>query len=370
MAESTDMQKSLIVKLEALIEKVKVDAKAAEALGDALSTPFAQKTVDRINKALGQNIPVTTGTGGGDKKDDKDAKERIKRITAYTDKIADTGVSFLKKTFAFVESIFNQLKKSSPLLQAIEQLFNLAWTLFFMPLGNKLGEMLIPAVIKMMDDVMAIWDAFEGMSLGEMFSHAITKGVEMLAGFISTIGETLSKQSGLVGSIGRMLLTVSGFIEHHLAGMLNTIVNVVSFVVDHLKEIIALIVAFKVASIALQVSQIVATYASASAGGKLTGGAVAAAIGIPAALSIAAGSYTYAAAYAEGGYVPATPGGQLAIIGEGGEGEYIIPESKMGAAGGNTYIVNNYMMSTDELDRHIREIIRGEVSASRLRSGF
>lgn len=39
--------------------------------------------------------------------------------------------------------------------------------------------------------------------------------------------------------------------------------------------------------------------------------------------------------YAAGGFVPATAGGQHAIVGEGGEGEWIIPQSKMG---GNTYV--------------------------------
>jgi hypothetical protein len=38
--------------------------------------------------------------------------------------------------------------------------------------------------------------------------------------------------------------------------------------------------------------------------------------------------------HAMGGYIPARPGGTLGILGEGGEGEYVIPESKMGAMGG------------------------------------
>jgi phage-related minor tail protein len=36
---------------------------------------------------------------------------------------------------------------------------------------------------------------------------------------------------------------------------------------------------------------------------------------------------------ASGGYVPATPGGTLVVVGEGGEGEYITPESKLGRGG-------------------------------------
>src|SRR5690606_27372342 len=34
--------------------------------------------------------------------------------------------------------------------------------------------------------------------------------------------------------------------------------------------------------------------------------------------------------FASGGYVPPTPGGRIVRVAEGGEGEYIVPESKMG----------------------------------------
>lgn len=37
--------------------------------------------------------------------------------------------------------------------------------------------------------------------------------------------------------------------------------------------------------------------------------------------------------YASGGYIPATPGGRVVRVSEGGEGEYIVPESKMGRGG-------------------------------------
>jgi hypothetical protein len=37
---------------------------------------------------------------------------------------------------------------------------------------------------------------------------------------------------------------------------------------------------------------------------------------------------------ARGGYVPARSGGTVVKLGEGGEGEYVIPESKMGGSGG------------------------------------
>jgi hypothetical protein len=42
---------------------------------------------------------------------------------------------------------------------------------------------------------------------------------------------------------------------------------------------------------------------------------------------------------ARGGYVPARPGGTLINVGEGGQGEYVVPASKMGGGGGNITIV-------------------------------
>lgn len=49
--------------------------------------------------------------------------------------------------------------------------------------------------------------------------------------------------------------------------------------------------------------------------------------------------------FAEGGYIPATPGGRIIKVAEGGEGEYIVPESKMGTAN-VTVVVNTADPST------------------------
>jgi len=307
--------------------------------------------------------------------DDKktfDSDKAIMTVLKSTGRIADVGVGFLKKTFGLVESLYAQLKKSSPLLQAIEQLFNLAWTLFFMPIGNKLGEMLIPAVIQLMDDVMDIWDAFDGMSIGEMLEYAITKGVEILSRFIITIGEQLSEQSGLVGSIGNMLLTVGNFLQKHGEKMLDTLSGVAGFIFDNIKQIIALIVAFKAMSATLALAQIYATYSSQSVENKLFGHFEGmAALAVVAGIGGLAGTAAYVGmnAFAEGGYVPATPGGQLAIIGEGGEGEYVIPESKLNDMGSH-YTVNVYSYSTEETKQLIKDVVSDEISKSRLRSGY
>lgn len=340
------------------------------------------KFVKEINSKIQDDVSGTTGvsTKQEDKKKKEDEEKVSKLLGGMSDaanKLADSGISILQSVFGLVEQIYQRIKKASPLLEAIEQLFNLVWTLFFMPLGNKLGEMLIPAVLQMMDDVMEIWDAFEGRSLGEMFAIAIERGVAMLSTFLINIGETLSGEAGLVGAIGNFLMNMGTFLQAHGAQILETLFKLTAWILEHIPELIGTLVGLKLASIGLQITQIAVTAAS----GLNPMGWAAAGIGLGATAYIATmtgvgvSNYIqgkdpmYGKRYADGGYIPSTPGGQLAIVGEGGEGEYIIPESKLGGAGGN-YVINNYMMSTDEMDRHIREVVRGEVSASKLRSGF
>lgn len=352
--------------------KIKNLSEVIKQIEDALKD-IPDKFVKEMDSKIQGNLRTSPSLsnkaqkGEGDEKKEKTDK-LLGGMSEATNKIADAGISILQGVFGLVEQIFQRIKKASPLLEAIETLFNLAWTLFFMPLGNKLGEVLIPSVIQLVDGVMDIWDAFEGMSIGEMFEYAITKGVTLLSTFLLDIGETLSNEKGIIGSISRFLTNMGKFIESHGAKLLETLFNLTAWILENIPALIGTLVALKIASIGLQVTQIAVSMAGPLAG--LVG------LGITAGLSLGAGSVVSKllsgqsiTGYADGGYVPATPGGQLAIVGEGGEGEYIFPESKVSNMGGN-YTINNYMMSTDELDRHIREVVRGEVSASKLRSGF
>jgi len=66
-------------------------------------------------------------------------------------------------------------------------------------------------------------------------------------------------------------------------------------------------------------------------------------------------------ALATGGFVPPTPGGQIVRLSEAGEGEYVIPESRMGAGGGVTVnmTVNGPLMGTSksEVKRWVRRAV-------------
>ena len=377
MGMEGDPNQTVLLKIQTEVENIEALYKQYQELFDKIGAYMGDvisKEIDDAEAKASKKAANSTRTGRGGTKTDSDAEKEAKAFSYMASSlgtISDVGISIVRKTFGLVESIYAQLKKSSPLLQAVEQLFNLAWTLFFMPIGNKLGEMLIPAVIQLMDDVMEIWDAFEGMSLGEMLEYAIVKGVEILSSFIFNIADLLKGEKGLVGAIGLSLEALGNFIENTGAQFLTSIINLMTFIINNLKEIISTIIAFKVASLTMQAISMYVTATGETIGGKLGLGLTAATAGTSFLLSELGQSYIgVPGAFANGGHVDAVPGGQLAIVGEGGEGEWIIPDSQMGSIGGNTYIVNNYCYSDEELTSKVQSIVSGQISDARFRSGF
>ena len=287
-----------------------------------------------------------------------------KKLVVNTIKSTEVAISSgLKKGFGIVEDIYSRLKASSPLLQAIESLFQLAMTLFFMPLGNKLGEILIPATLDLLDAVLDLWDEYGDGKLGDMFGIAINKGVTIIAGYFNNIGDTLIEQGGMVADIGRLVKTVAGFISTSGIPLLNSILNITTTVLANLKHFISLWVAMKAAEMAMNA----VGFLGEAVGAKT-------AIGVTAIAALAGMGMSELAltgmGMAEGGYVPASPGGQLRVLGEGGRGEYVIPEDKMGSMGGGTIINNFYGYNEEQLVQKVNDVVNQQVSQSRLRSGF
>lgn len=327
-------------------------------------------------KAKATMLNMLTGQSSDDMSEE--AKKQTKILQAGQNVTAAgikglTGIT--QGSFQFLEMIYNQLKSASPLLQTIESLFNLAVQLFFMPLGNKLAEVMLPAVLDLVDNVVSMWDAMEGMSISQMITHMMTEGVKYFGQFFTDLGEQLIEQGGLLGSIGNLLKSIGTFIEGPAAGLLNTLVNTVSFVVSHLKEIISLIAAFYAMQYTMQLMAMYANAAGQSIFNKLSGGMLALAmIGTIGAAGAIGGGVTYGImskyGMASGGYVPATDGGQWRLLGEGGQGEYVVPENQVSNFGGTT---NYYYFSgyTDEdVLRMIRDEVSSQISQSRVRGSF
>lgn len=275
------------------------------------------------------------------------------------------GASGLKsvatQSLGFVEMIYGYMKRSSPLMQSIESLFNLAVQLFFMPLGNKLAETILPATLDLVDAVLDIWDKFEGKSLGEMMEFAIKEGVKVFSSYIIDIGETLKDEKGIVGSIGNFLVTLGTFVEENGETLITTILNVASLILENFKEFVSLYVGLTTAQIGATVASSIPIL-GAVVGGVIGAGATYGALSV--------------AGFAEGGYVPSREGGTLAIVGEGGEGEHIVPESKADAfaasrmKGSNTYNITINGYTDSELKRYVQDIVSEQVSFSRLKGSF
>lgn len=350
--------------------------------GVAAPTGSMQERIDTASGAASESGTTTAGAKSkkdilwsmlnGEMSSDKEVQKQT-RILQMGQEVMQTGIKGLTNitqgSFDFLQMIYQQLKSASPLLQTIESLFNLAVTLFFMPLGNKLAEVLLPAVLQLVDNVVDMWDAMEGMTLSQMITYMMETGVQYFAQFFNDIGTTLIEQGGLIGNIGTMLTTIGGLIENS-GGILNTMVSLSTFMVSHLKEIISLIVAFYAMQYTMQLASMYANAIGDTVFGSF-GAGVAAVVGIGALTGATAYSVMSMYGMAEGGYVPATEGGQWRLLGEGGQGEYVIPENQINNLGGNT--TNNYYITgytSDDVIRLIRDEVSTQISQSRIRGGF
>ncbi len=350
-----------------------------------ISPEDLQRLKDQLEGVF--HVPIDIGyapPGGGpsspsdDSRQAKDDSKSIKEVLKdylskdenkrklITSSIKSTEVAVsasLKKGFGIVEEIYAKMKQNSPLLQAIESIFQLAMMLFFMPIGNKVGELLIPATLELLDNVIKMWDAFEGQTLGQMFATATTQGVKLFGEYFNTIGDLLIEQGGMVGNIGTLLKTLGSFIEGPGVGVLNSILGVATFVLGNFKHFISLWVAMKAAEITMNAAGFL---------GEAVG--VKAAVGATALVSLAAFGTSEALMAGlgreKGDYVPATPGGRLRVLGEGGRGEYVVPEDKIDSFGGSTVVNNFYGYNEDQLIQKINDILSQQISQSRLRSGF
>ena len=355
------------------------------------------------DEGLAKNAAMSAGISDVD----REVLGLLKDLSGAMKGFANSMVGFVQGVFGIVEDIYAQMKRASPLLETIENLFNLAVTLFFMPLGNKLAEVMLPAIIDLVDAVTDIWDKFEGKPLGEMLSIAINEGVSIVANYLMDLGTSFKEQGGIIGAIGNMLSTIGDFLAKDGEKLIGILTSIFEFIMNHIGVIIVGIFEMFTISISLLTAIQASLLAYFSQGflskipligglapttaGAVAGGAVFAGLNLALFGSGIGGDLL---GLADGGYVPATPGGKIIRIAEGGEGEYVIPESKLGTMlpeivpydsytsnistnvntsnmGGN--ITNNFYfegLTNDDLRRIIKEEVDGMISQSKYRSGF
>jgi hypothetical protein len=380
------------INLSANIESIRAKEGAFKGLEDQLIKVMTTIIkAQEVQQAAKETVEHALGdvSKADQKQADKDSrKDSYARGSAAAGEVSNAIHSILKNTFSIIQSVYQRLLSASPLLQSIESLFNLAVQLFFMPLGTKLATEMLPAVMQLVDSVMQIWEGFEGKSLGDIFKETIEMGAEIFGEYFNNLGDQLADEEGLLGAIGQTLQFVGNLISNNGAKVLTEITKILTFIMENLPTLIGILVSFKVAQLALATANLIANLTVAGAVAAITGGLAAVVAGTAVAGTVSA---VYAA---DGGYFPAKTGGTHAVLAEGGEGEYVVPESKKkdfaesvmdsyqpkqgisnasinSSSGAPTYITVNVQGYTDtDLGDKIKRVLNEQTNLSRLRSGF
>ena len=280
----------LILEPQIKVIKEEIDEyakKIATAVTNSIvSDELVIKVSETINKVKG--ILSRDANAAGEA---KTTVQAMNNISSSEDKVASEGIKILKKTVGFVEDIHQRLVSASPLLRSVESLFNLAMQLFFMPLGNLLAETMIPAIIELVQHVTDLWASFEGKSLGQILEIMLKDGAQILGGYFLDLGRQLEEEGTIFGSISSILKMIGTTIQSGVVfTILSSVLGLVNFILEHFKELISIIVAFKAASLYNQLMTMAVIATSNSAAGKFGAGlAVLGSVGV----GYVAGTTTY-----------------------------------------------------------------------------
>lgn len=264
----------------------------------------------------------------------------------------DTAVGFLKSINKAVIKIMN----TSPVFEAIKNILSLAYQMAFLPAMTLLQTNLLPLFTNLLN-----W----AVGFGQDFAVTFQKYIEPITGsfrsalsgvmefFNSRKNDIAELLAGAIQMLPTMLEIQRAMIEL-IVNNKDAILETVNLTLQAMKSLVSQGVIDTLLDFARSSAEFIDEYGEslihtmvniAKILQKLTGGVfdlsnsnktkVNGLGGIGSAL---VGGFRTIFGFAEGGYVPATPGGVPAIIGEGGEGEYIIPESKMSRIGGGVTI--------------------------------
>lgn len=270
---------------------------------------------------------------------------------------------------------------TSPLLETIKNILNLAFTMAFLPMSTAILQEILPSILSLLDKAVEFGQSFrltaeQTESIKQAFDEVITSVVDFFFNNADNLAKFIANGIKLLPMMmGLMLEIVETFV-----GEKDLIFDVCKETIQVMKEMISggllpKLLKFaqrtlkffdtygeKLATIAIKLAEWLVKVAGPVAGGvenvaegsdspagralKIAKYANPGIGGVNLLVDFVAGALSSFFHFASGGYVPATPGGVPCIIGEGGEGEYVIPESKMGGVtivfSGNVYGMNDF----------------------------
>ena len=325
---------------------------------------WSEKTIKATAEKLEHLKKIAQRDASEAKGEAKTVAGAMNAISSAEDKVATEGLKIMKKSLGFVEEIHQKLVQSSPLLKTIESLFSLAMQLFFMPLGNKLAEVMIPAIIQLVEDVTDMWGLLEGKTLSETLAIMVDYGVKMFADYFNNLAKELKGQGGILGAISTVLEVVATLLGSGVVyNLLMFIVNTVTFILEHFKEMIGIVVAFKTASLANQLTTMAVIAMSSTPANWASSGALG--MGIMAAGTAASVGIGAGVGYAAYNYLDSNISGADDVSKSLADYKASLQSNK------TTNITNNFNGVTDaNFKKQVIDILNEQNNNYKLRSGF
>ena len=132
-------------------------------------------------------------------------------------------------------AIWKMLKKSSPILQAVCDLFNLAMLLFFLPFGNAIGTILLP-ILEALVEFALIFNEIISAYL-EPISDAIADTIRRILNVSLTVLKAIAPHAaeiaGAIGELAAFIITVQGHILFWFADVIPYILDAATKLLDY-----------------------------------------------------------------------------------------------------------------------------------------
>lgn len=132
-------------------------------------------------------------------------------------------------------AIWKMLKKSSPILQAVGDLFNLAMTLFFLPFGNAIGKIFLPLLETLVEFAIVFNDVVSSYldPIADAISNQLYKIFSVSLTVLKAIAPYIADIAGIFGDIAASIVTAQMTLLTWTVQMWPTIIKAATMLLDY-----------------------------------------------------------------------------------------------------------------------------------------
>jgi len=311
--------------------------------------------------------------------------------------------SLLSSAISMSFSVFNglltgvlgtlkKMLKTSPIFDAILNILNLAFTLFFMPFFNVFSEALLPIVLNLLDWASQYGEIFSGIlqetGIIGLITESVNTFVEDIKGIVT--GDSFVQMITDLLRVIPIVLAFSKTLLEFFVGHSKVILDIISKGLDYLDEMLTNGIIDAVLDFSVHMLEWMGLHADDIAyymekifdcveGIAEVLGVVSGAKEVISKIGGALWNLVSPSAYftfkaphrfANGGIVPATPGGTLGWIGEGGRSEAVIPLDEMDTLGGTKQIVIQFtgnVYGMNDFETKVQQIVNNTANRAYFR---